>query len=136
MVSKHFVLGRAEKTRLRAEVMKILERHHGKENAITGKSMAMALCMRDDRKIRVTIDELIGEGVAIAASVGDPAGFYIVGTEHEAFEYIRVLKGRRDEISHRLEAFKRAVGKTDMTVPEQGSMSLKVGNKRGGINND
>lgn len=122
--TKHFVLGKAEKTRLRAEVMRILERHHGKENAITGKALALALRMPDDRKIRVTIDELIEEGVAIAASVSQPAGFFIVRTEHEAHEYIGVLKRRRDEIQHRLVAFVDAVGKMDLTVPEQGDMKL------------
>jgi hypothetical protein len=96
----------------------------GKKNAITGKQMALQLRLPDDRKVRKLIEELIEEGMPIASSVGDPGGFFMVQTEAEAYDYIKVLANRRDEIDNRLVAFQNAIAKTGMIVPEQGLMEL------------
>lgn len=110
-----FVLTASERTYLRAKVLKILQ--CGRQNAIRGKNLAYALNQVDDRKVRVAIRELIAEGVPVASSVSEPMGYYIASNEHEAADYIRVLKERIKEDESRLADFEKAVA--HFQIPEQ-----------------
>ena len=96
----------------------------GRANAITGKDIAHALGQPDDREIRLVIQELIGEGVPIASSVSEPMGFYIVANEHEAADYIKVLKERIREDMARLRDFETACH--EFSIPEQRSLFEEV----------
>jgi len=117
MTSKPFLLTAQDRQKLRSAVLKLLQ--HGRRNAVRGKELARYLRQSDDRKIRLVIRELISEGVPVASAVSEPMGFYIVANEHEAADYIRVLKERIKEDSARLRDFKKAVAQ--FNVPEQGS---------------
>ena len=116
---KPFILTEQERPVLRKKVLSALK--PGKRTAITGKELARLCNRADDRLIRVTIEELIQEGVPVAASVSEPYGFYIVSNSVEAAEYIRVLQGRKREIELRLEHFERAC-QTMEGIPRQPSL--------------
>lgn len=118
MVSKPFILTGRERLQLRNLVLGRLR--PGRRNAVRGKDLAYELRQPDDRKIRLIIRELISEGVPIASAVSEPMGFYIVANEHEAADYIRVLKERIKEDTARLHDFEKAV--SHLNVPEQGSL--------------
>ena len=117
-MTKPFILTAEDRAKLRSRVLGMLK--PGRKNAITGKDIALALSQRDDRKIRLVIRELIAEGVPIASSVSEPMGFYIVANEHEAANYIRVLKERIREDTARLGDFEVACNR--FPVPEQPSL--------------
>ena len=116
---KPFILGEEERPALRKKVLGALK--PGKKSAITGKELAQLCNRADDRLIRVTIEELLQEGVPVASSVTEPYGFYIASNAQEAAEYIRVLKGRKREIELRLEHFERACGSLG-ELPRQPSL--------------
>ena len=121
-MSKPFIVTAEYRIRLRSQELATLR--IGRANAITGKDIAHALGQQDDRKIRLVIQELIGEGVPIASSVSEPMGFYIVANEHEAADYIRVLKERIREDMARLRDFEAAC--RELTIPEQRSLFEEV----------
>lgn len=112
MTTKPFVLTTHDRLRLRKAVLERLG--WGRRNATRGKDLAYALGERDDRKIRLMIRELISEGVPVASAVSQPMGFYIVANEHEAADYIRVLKERIKEDTARLRDFEKAVSHLDL----------------------
>lgn len=118
MTSKPFILTTHDRLKLRKAVLERLKR--GRRNALRGKELARELRQPDDRKIRLVIRELISEGVPVASAVSEPMGFYIVANEHEAADYIRVLKERIREDTARLQDFEKAV--SDFSVPEQGTL--------------
>jgi len=91
---------------LKTQIRSLLR--HGKENAITGKSLARILGFRDDRVIRQAIRELIADRVPIASSVNPPYGYYIASSPDEATEYMKVLRSRLVEDAYRRRDFKRA----------------------------
>jgi hypothetical protein len=103
---------------MRGRVLRILK--PGRRSAMTGKEIARVLGQSDDRKIRLVIRELIAEGVPVASSVSDPMGFYIVASEYEAADYIRVLKERIREDTARLRDFEAACHQ--FSIPEQRSL--------------
>ncbi len=115
---KPFVLTAEEKVKLASRLRKTLP--EGKVNAIRGKDLAFKLGYPDDRKIRLAIRDLIHEGLAVASSVSEPMGFYIVANPIEAYEYIHVLNNRIREDKARLSDFEKAVA--DMQLPVQESM--------------
>jgi len=119
---KPFVLTAEDRVRLGKKVRDQLR--VGKANATRGKDLAFRLGYPDDRKVRVVIRDLIGEGVPVASSVSEPMGFYVVANPDEAFEYIRVLKERIKEDESRLVDFEKAVA--NMKVPEQGELGLTM----------
>ena len=121
-MTKPFILTAEDRTRLRSRVLKAL--NTGRRSAITGKRIAQGLGQSDDRKIRLIIRELISEGVPVASSVSEPMGFYIVGNEHEAADYIRVLKERIREDMARLRDFEVACH--EFSIPEQRSLFEEV----------
>ncbi len=112
---KPFILTTQDRNSLRKSVLTNL--CHGRHSAIKGGDLARRLGQSNDRKIRLVIRELIAEGVPIASSVTEPMGFYIVNNEHEAAQYIRVLKERIKEDGARLDDFLRAVD--EYSLPEQ-----------------
>lgn len=81
---------------------------HGKEYAVTGKSLANILNYSNDRIIRIAIREMIADGIPIASSVNQPYGYYIVSTQQEYNEYIAVLRARALEDFGRLKDFRKA----------------------------
>ncbi len=117
-MSRVFIPTAEERVKLHKAVLNSLSR--GKRNAIRGKELAIQLRQPDDRKIRVIIRELIAEGVAVASSVVDPMGYYIVANEYEALDYIRVLKERIKEDQSRLADFEKACSQLNM--PQQGTI--------------
>lgn len=98
--------------RLKAEIREGLLKYclrSGRENALTGQTMARMLDLPDDRKIRLVIRELIHEGYPIASAVsGSPKGYFIVKNTQEATDYIVAMTARIREDAKRLEDFRRA----------------------------
>lgn len=103
---------------LKTELRHILERHQGRDRAVTGLELARMLNQRDDRKIRQLILELIREGLPVASATstkrdGDrllPPGYFIAVTWAEKREYEGVLQSRLVEDAYRKKYFKRAAG--------------------------
>jgi len=79
---------------IQREVLKILEYHQGRENAIKGQVIASRLGHKNDRAVRLAIRELIASGVPVASSVQEPQGFFIAETYQEALDYMRSLRER------------------------------------------
>ena len=82
--------------------------NRGRENAVKGSLLAKRLGFKDDRTIRLTIREMIANGVPIASSTSTPAGYFISETLEESVDYMRDLKSRLVENAYRLRDFKRA----------------------------
>ena len=121
-MTKPFILTAEYRIRLKSQVLAALKT--GRANAITEKDIAHALGQSDDRKIHLVIRELISEGVPIASSVSEPMGYYIVANEHEAADYIRILKERIREDMARLRDFGAACH--EFSIPEQRSLFEEV----------
>jgi len=116
-MNKPFVLTTEDRKHLKKKVWYHLTTYcRGRAAAIRGKDLAWQLGYGDDRKIRLIIRELIAEGVPIASSVSEPMGFYIVANEHEAADYIRVLKERIKEDMNRLHDFEKATSHLDIPI--------------------
>jgi hypothetical protein len=118
MTTKPFILTAQDRDRLRRTVLQYIFK--GRRNAVRGKDLARQFGQPDDRKIRLVIRELISEGVPVASAVFEPMGFYIVANEHEAADYIRVLKERIKENTARLRDFEKAA--SQFNIPEQGAL--------------
>jgi len=93
---------------VKTELRKILERHEGRDCAITGIELAKRLNQRDDRKIRLIILELIEDGFPVASTTKQPAGFFIPVSYQEAREYEATLKSRLIADARRKKYFRRA----------------------------
>lgn len=92
---------------------------HGKQLAITGKDIARSLNERDTRQIRLAIQELIDDGIAVCSSNHKPYGYYIAGSREEVDETLKVLTyGYLAEISHHIKALERA---RDEMFPQLGT---------------
>ena len=118
MTTQPFIVPAGDKLKIRKFLLGALQ--YGRRNATRGKELAKLFGYGEDRYIRVMIDELIEEGMPIAAAVSEPMGYFICETDNEVAEYIRVLKNRRKEIDVRLAAFEKAAA--NFTPPEQGEM--------------
>lgn len=118
MTTRPFLVGPVERLEIARFLRRCLQR--GRRNAIRGKELAFQLGLRDDRKIRLVIRELIAAGWPIASSVTEPMGFYLVANGDEAADYIRILKERIKEDESRLADFRKAVA--NMTLPEQAAL--------------
>lgn len=92
----------------RADVLRILNGHVGRENAIKANELAYALGQNDDRHIRQLIRALLKDGYPIAASNTEPMGYYIVANRVKAEEYLAVLRSRLIEDALRRRDFKKA----------------------------
>lgn len=95
-------------TDLKTELRHILERHQGRHRAITGLELAKMLGQRDDRKIRLIILELIENGLPVASTTKQPAGYFIPISYQEAREYEATLKSRLINDALRRRDFRRA----------------------------
>ena len=91
---------------LKQEVRLLLR--YGRENARTGKTLALLLGHRDDRPVRLAIRGLIAEGLPVAALVKPPYGYYIASTPDEVKEYIQDLHSRLVGDAYRRRDFKLA----------------------------
>ncbi len=123
MTTKPFIVPAGDKLKIRKFLLTCLQ--YGRRNAIRGKELAKIFGSEDDRHIRVMIDELIEEGMPIAAAVselkgGGGVGFFICETDEEVAAYIQVLKNRERETMLRRLAFEKA--SANFSPPEQGSL--------------
>lgn len=114
----HYTLTKVEEHDLPARIMEILGEHKGAGSAVTGLRIAKRLGYQNDRKIRVVIQQLIGEGKPIAASVSEPVGYYLVQTREEAEAYAAVLRSRAVKTFERMRDFQRAI-ESEFGVPYQ-----------------
>ncbi len=103
------VLTAEESQCLSARVLAILKQHRGAQSAVTGGDLARALGHHNDRQIRLVIQQLIADGHPIAASVCDPAGYYVIATREEAEAYMAVLRSRATRTFKRMADLGRAV---------------------------
>ena len=104
---------------LKAQLKEILERHEGRDRAITAKTLCHIFKLKDDRPIRLAIREFIADGMPIASSTEKPAGYFLVTTRQEANEYAQSIKGRLIEDAIRRRDFRRAAD-CYLTPAEQG----------------
>lgn len=103
------------KLELKVELRHILERHIGRDRAIPGRELAKMLGHHDDRQIRLSIRELIKDGLPIAAATERkenglkklPAGYFLASTWEEARAYAEGEKSRLIEIALRRRDFNR-----------------------------
>lgn len=89
-------------------LLTILQRHRGKDRAITGKRIAAMLGFQDDRAIRQEIRQLISQGIPIASATQPPYGYYIIESPQEAEHYMSQLKSRLVQDAYRRRDFKKA----------------------------
>ena len=91
----------------------------GEAQAITGRELAAIFNLKDDRRIRLIILELIKEGLPVAANTDGPAGYFIAATRQEAKRYADSIRSRRIKDALRRRAFRRAADQY-LTPAEQG----------------
>ena len=102
-----------------SRLLTILQRHHGKDRAITGKRIAHMLGYQDDRVIRHRIRELISQGVPIASATQPPYGYFIAESPQEAEHYMNQLKSRLVEDAYRRRDFKKAFATAALSENKQ-----------------
>ena len=102
---------------LKSQLKNILLRHEGQAQAITGRELAAIFNLRDDRRVRLAIRELITEGVPIASST--ESGYFIVSTRQEAEQYAQSIRSRLIQDAIRRRDFRRAADQY-LTPAEQG----------------
>jgi len=103
------------------DLKNILLRHEGQNQAITGRELASIFWLKDDRQIRLTIRELITEGIPIASSTEAPAGYFLVANRKEAEQYALSVRGRLINDALRRRDFRRAADQW-LTPAEQGKL--------------
>jgi len=91
---------------IKQQLKNILLRHEGLALAITGRELAHIFGLRDDRKIRLIIRELITDGLPVASST--ESGYFIVKTRQEAGQYAQSIKNRLINDALRRRDFRRA----------------------------
>jgi biotin operon repressor len=84
----------------------------GKGNAIPGKLLAQRLGERDTRQIRLTIQELIEDGIPIIGATKPPYGYFIAETPQECTECLKQLRGYGVMLFRHYKYLKRASHKT------------------------
>jgi hypothetical protein len=93
-------LTRLTKTDLKQELRSILERHQGRDSAITGESLARMVGQRN-RQVRAMLEELIENGLPIVSTSEPPAGYFLATSHKEAEEHLLSLQTRIEHLSHR-----------------------------------
>jgi len=121
-----YTLTPVEESELPQRVMEILRRCSRERQAITGARIARQLGYRNDRKVRVTIRQLIADGQPIVASVSKPFGYRLIASREEAEAYLKTLRSRAVKTFERLRDVQRAAER-NFGVPFQ-PMLLSVGN--------
>lgn len=86
---------------MKTQLLNILQTHQGRENAITGKELARLFNQSDDRKIRLLIEDLIGEGYPILSSPTKPWGYFMATSIQEVKDCTEGLKSRAVQIFER-----------------------------------
>lgn len=86
---------------MKNRLLNILQQHQGRENAITGKELALLFNQPNDRKIRLLIEELIEEGYPILSSPTKPWGYFIATSIQEVKDCTDGLKSRAVQIFER-----------------------------------
>ena len=99
----------------------ILLSHEGKAQAITGRELAAMFNLKDDRRVRLVIRDLITEGLPVAANTEVPAGYFIVATRREAERYAGSIRSRLIKDALRRRDFRRAADQY-LTPAEQGRL--------------
>ena len=79
------------------ELKLILERHEGRDRAITSRELSQLVGI-PDREIRLTIEELINDGLPVVSATEYPAGYFLPMTIEEAREYTQSLRSRSIQI--------------------------------------
>ena len=105
----------------KAQLKSLLLRHEGEAQAITGRELAAIFKLNDDRRVRLTIRDLITEGLPVAANTETPAGYFIVTTRREAERYAGSIRSRLIKDALRRRDFRRAADQY-LTPAEQGRL--------------
>lgn len=92
---------------IKGHLKSILQRHEGRDRAITGRELAAMVGHRDDRTVRLVIRELITAGLPVASTTEAPAGYFVVTTRQEAEEYAASIRSRLIEDAKRRRDFRR-----------------------------
>jgi len=106
---------------LKAALKIILLRHEGEARPITGRELAIMFRMKDDRRVRLVIRELITDGLPVASNTEAPAGYFIVATRQEAEQYAGSIRSRLIKDAIRRRDFRRAADQY-LTPAEQGRL--------------
>ncbi len=80
----------------------------GRQNAMTGATLAARFGHRSDRAVRIAIRHLIDEGLPVASDTNAPAGFYIANSQDEVDTYAQGLRDRLIENAKRRRDFLQA----------------------------
>jgi len=104
---------------LKAQLKSILLRHEGQAPAITGRELAKMFGLKDDRRVRLAIRDLIKDGLPVAANTESPAGYFVVNTRQEADRYAQSIRNRLIKDAIRRRDFRRAADQY-LTPAEQG----------------
>lgn len=91
---------RLNKVGVKRELRNILERHIGRDSAITGESLARMVGQRN-RQVRAMLEELIEDGLPIVSTSEPPAGYFIATSHKEAEEHTESLYTRAMSLLHR-----------------------------------
>lgn len=91
---------------LKSQLQSIIERHRGRQSAITAKDLS-AFLGENERHVRLMIRELIAEDVPIASATDNPAGYFIAVTWQEVEDYRLSLKSRLIEDALRMRDVRR-----------------------------
>ncbi len=90
------VLNAVEERTLPPLVLRVLQAHIGRLNAITARSVATQLGMHgryDDRKVRAAAALLRKDGKLVGATFSKPPGFYMIANEAEWRDCLDELRG-------------------------------------------
>ena len=91
----------------KTQIKEILQRHEGRDRAITARGLS-DITGQPDRRVRLVIRELIKEGMPILSSTESPAGYFLPSNWHELNECAASLRGRLIEDAKRRRDLLRA----------------------------
>jgi len=93
---------------VKTELKSILQRHEGRQQAITSRGLS-TLTGYPDRRVRLVIEELITEGLPVASITEAPAGYFVATSVEEVKECTETLKSRAVHIFRRRQKLIRNV---------------------------
>lgn len=99
------------KSDLKAEILKVMESHVGRNNPIKANELAsmFGLSTKNTFPVRQIISDLIKDGFPILSSVSNPEGYFIAQSYAEVNEYCESLRHRGIEVIIRRRDVKRAL---------------------------
>ena len=80
---------------------KVIERHIGRDSAITAGAMSEMFGYQDDRPIRLAIEKLIDDDFPVCSVTEEPAGYFFPSGVEEAKTYTVSRRRRALRIFHR-----------------------------------